>query len=720
MLNNYFIRLLVFYVFTFLISGNVYTQGGNFEKKHKRLDSIINCSNCPDTSIISAYVELAEMLYVSNMDTVVYLSNIVLDMVAVAKPSATDSVSLKSLDDNLSAAYNNLGYVYFNKGNTPVALEYFIKALKILEANKEYKGVAILLNNIGVICHRENDDEKSLGYHERALKIHQTLGDKNGEASSLNKIGDIYLALDNGGTAEMYYIQSNNIYFELEEKKLGISSNYHALGNIRFNEGRFDEAMDYAKLMLSFSNQIGYKIGIAKANMLIAKVLLNEGDIIGAEKKARQSLRISEKQGLRTITSEVSFFLSNLYEKEGKNQKALEMFILYSEIKSELQNQESAKSIAHQQAKFEYEQKQIADSIIQHEALKIKNTEIALSKAESEKGKLKIEQQKKQKWYLYFGLGFLTLLGAFMYNRFRVTNKQKNIIARQKELADNQKKEIQKQHLLLEVTHKEIKDSINYAKRLQTAILPAFENVNEYLTDSFVFFKPKDVVSGDFYWFEHVDGVSYIAAADCTGHGVPGALVSVVCSNALNRSVKEFEIKEPSKILDKTRSLVIETFANSGDNVKDGMDIAFCAIDGMKISFSGAGNPLWIVKDTVNLTDAQKVCSRNLVSGSKALIDVKGDKQPIGLYEDMTLFEQLEVELHKGDIIYLFTDGFADQFGGEKGKKFKYKPFKRLLLEINGLPMEKQREELNVSFEKWKGDLEQVDDVCVMGIMFDK
>ena len=226
--------------------------------------------------------------------------------------------------------------------------------------------------------------------------------------------------------------------------------------------------------------------------------------------------------------------------------------------------------------------------------------------------------------------------------------------------------------------------------------------MNDNLPNNFIYFNPKDVVSGDFYWFEYINGCSYLAAADCTGHGVPGAMVSIVCSNALNRSVKEFGITEPSKILDKTRDLVIETFEKSDEEVKDGMDIALCKLDGTTLSYSGANNPLWIVP--------------NGAKDIENIIEYKADKQPIGNYAAEKPFTTHTIELRKGDTIYIFSDGYVDQFGGEKGKKFKAKAFRSLLISVQNKPMEEQKRILNETFENWRGNLEQIDDVCVIGV----
>jgi serine phosphatase RsbU (regulator of sigma subunit) len=219
----------------------------------------------------------------------------------------------------------------------------------------------------------------------------------------------------------------------------------------------------------------------------------------------------------------------------------------------------------------------------------------------------------------------------------------------------------------------------------------------KFLPTSFVLYKPKDIVAGDFYWLENTKEGTLFAVADCTGHGVPGAMVSVVCSHALNQSVREFGKKAPGEILDKARELVINEFSSSQQEVKDGMDIALCLLKGKYLRFSGANNPLWIVRKT-------------------EVIELKPNKQPVGKHAQEAPFETREFNLADGDVLYLFSDGYADQFGGVKAKKFKSASLKKLLLSIHTLSMQEQRAILEESFEKWRGSLEQVDDVCIIGV----
>ncbi len=261
--------------------------------------------------------------------------------------------------------------------------------------------------------------------------------------------------------------------------------------------------------------------------------------------------------------------------------------------------------------------------------------------------------------------------------------------------------QINSQRSLLEHKNKEVTDSITYAQRIQKAILPSHRLVENYLPNSFVAYLPKDIVSGDFYWVEKKDNKVFFAVADCTGHGVPGAMMSVICQNALNRVVKEFDIEKPSLILDKLNDLIEEAFSKSGSDVKDGMDISLCTFNNttMTLEFAAANNPLYIL-------------SNNEIK------EIKATKQPIGKFESKVPFANHEIKIEKGQSIYLFSDGIADQFGGADGKKFKYKRVKELLLSIQNRSNSEQKNAIISAFTTWKGNLEQVDDVCMMGIKF--
>jgi hypothetical protein len=325
-----------------------------------------------------------------------------------------------------------------------------------------------------------------------------------------------------------------------------------------------------------------------------------------------------------------------------------------------------------------------------------------------------------QELLLFFSQIFIAmvfLMNFIVVIYFRLTNED------YERIIHNQRDVLKKTNSLISEKNKEITDSINYAKRIQQAILPSSKLINEHLK-AFILYKPKDIVAGDFYWMEQKEGKVLFAAADCTGHGVPGAMVSVICVNGLNRSVREYELIDPGKILDKTRDIVIQEFEKSDEEVKDGMDISLAALahkaeseNGERralLQWSGANNPLWII---ANENRADLSGFKHLIGfEGKALFEVKPDKQPIGKYAENKLFTTHTIELQKNDTLYIFTDGYADQFGGENGKKFKSANFKKLLLSIQDKSMQEQAEILNDTFEKWKGNLEQVDDVCIIGV----
>jgi serine phosphatase RsbU (regulator of sigma subunit) len=260
-------------------------------------------------------------------------------------------------------------------------------------------------------------------------------------------------------------------------------------------------------------------------------------------------------------------------------------------------------------------------------------------------------------------------------------------------------KKMNQQKTELEVKNKEVRDSIAYAERIQKAILPSHRTVEYTLPGSFVVYLPKDIVSGDFYWVDKKDDISFFAVADCTGHGVPGAMMSVICVNALNRVINEFHLSKPSEILDKLNLLVEESFSKSGADIRDGMDIALCAVDfnTRTVEYAGANNSLYYF------------------AGGE-IKELKSDRQPIGRFESKVPFKNHTLKLAAGDFVYLFSDGIADQFGGPQGKKFKYKRVKDILVANAGKNVNDQKNALLDGFRSWKGNLEQVDDVCLMGV----
>jgi len=604
-----------------------------------------------------------------------------------------------------AATINNVGNIYKNQGDYAKAISCFNKSLKIDEELDNKKGYAATINNIGIIYYNQGDYEKSIEYYSKSLKIKEKLDDKLGMAVSLSNIGNNYSIQGDNVKAMEYYIKSLNIEEEIGDN-VGMASSLTNIGVIYFDQGDFAKAMSYYTKGLKIREKVGNKLGVAISLNKIGKVYYKQGNYIKAKNYSLRALNTMQEIGAALEIQSASEALWKAYNKLGNYKESLAMHQLYIATRDSINSEENQKDVIRQEFKYNYDKKE-AVAIAEHEA--------AMQQQETEA----LAEQKQQNIIIGTVSGGFILIALFLifvFNRLRVTRRQKNEIGKQKEEIEGAHKETERQKHIIEEAHTEITDSIVYAKRLQDAILPSFDEVSKYLPNNFILFKPKDVVSGDFYWFEQLNGTSYLAAADCTGHGVPGAMVSVVCSNALNRSVKEFGITEPSKILDKTRELVIETFAKSGEDVKDGMDIAICAFKDNKVIYSGANNPLWIVRKTDLITEDQKQERSTIINNGISLIEHKSNKQPIGLYAGMKGFTQEVIDLHPGDNLYFFTDGFADQFGGKKGKKFKYKPFKRFLIDLHTKSMAEQTQLISDAFENWKGEMEQVDDVCIIGV----
>lgn len=311
-------------------------------------------------------------------------------------------------------------------------------------------------------------------------------------------------------------------------------------------------------------------------------------------------------------------------------------------------------------------------------------------------------------WWAYFiyvilVIGIIYLIIRLSIRRVKAQNERLELIVEERtaEIAQ-QNTVLEHQKAEIEEKTNDILDSIKYAERIQTAILPTDETLSQIFDgEHFVLYKPKDIVSGDFYWSDRFDNEAIFAAVDCTGHGVPGAFVSIVGFNGLNRTVNEFKLRKPGEILDKLTDLVVDTFAKSESQIKDGMDIALCNINYKTgiLTYAGANNPLILIRNG-------------------ELTEIKANKQPIGEFQNRVPFTTHEIKLEKGDCIYVFSDGYADQFGGEKGKKFKGKALKQLLLDISTFDMKTQHQKLHLSFENWKGDFEQLDDVCLFGVKY--
>ncbi len=587
--------------------------------------------------------------------------------------------------------FGNIGSIYDEEGDYPKSLYFQLKALKIAEELGNKESQARCLGNIALVYDDQRDFSKAIDYNLKSLALIEQLGDKQLEASVLGNTGSVYQEQKNYPKALEYLTRAMKMAEEFGDKQLQ-ASDLANIGTILQEQGNYPQALDNYLKAFKILKDGGDKQALALIIGDMGVYYTKTGKFKEAEEYLKRAIAMEDSIGIRNDESHAEENLSKLYDTTGRYQLALLYYKKATILKDTLFNMDKNKALTRKELTYQYEKKE------------------ALEHAEQEKKEAITEQEKKREKLIRnsFIAGFILMLALafFIFRGYRQKQKANILITEQKEaveqkniIIEQQKSLVEHQKNLVEEKNKDILDSIMYAKRLQDAILPPLTLIRQYLPESFVLYKPKDIVAGDFYWMERAGDNILIAAADCTGHGVPGALVSVVCSNALNRTVKEFKITEPGKILDKVRELVLETFEKSEENVQDGMDISLCCINTKtkEAQWSGAYNSLWYIHNG-------------------EIKEVAADKQPIGKVDKPVPFNTHTINLQKGDTLYLFTDGYADQFGGPKGKKFKYKQLQELLLANASRSIDEQSNLLKDTLQDWKGELEQVDDVLVIGI----
>ncbi len=589
----------------------------------------------------------------------------------------------------IAGSLNNIGNIYNFKGDYARAITSYLKSLKYCEQINDESGIASNLNNIGLIYQKKHDYDKALDYFIQSLEIEKKLDHKKGIAVSYNSIGSVYEAKDNYYKAFEYYEKSLEIEEEVKNE-FGMAESYNNIANLLRKQGNYGIAYVYYNKALNLLNHLDEKKTLAHTYKGLGYVYLEKKDYNKAKLYGEKALSISKDIGTVSISMEALYLLYKSYKNTGKYKNALHMHEQYITFKDSLNKIEKQEEIIKQEYQYKYDKKTALDSIKNAAEKKIINAELKVKDAE-------IKYGNTVKIILSGGLFLVLIFSTFLINRYILIKKQKSIITKQKQQVSEAYEKTNRQKKQIETAHKEITDSIKYAKRIQKAILPTPQKFKSFFSHSFVFYKPKDVVSGDFYWIEEKNNKIIFAVADCTGHGVPGAMVSVICNNGLNRAVREYEITTPGEILNKTREIVISEFEKSNEEVKDGMDIAICTLKDNVLEFSGANNHLILIRNN-------------------ELITFKGDKQPIGKIENFRPFNTQTVNIKKGDSIYLYTDGYIDQFGGEKNKKFMTKRLKTLLLSIQYMSMDEQLIAVKDNFYKWKGNNEQIDDICLVGI----
>lgn len=542
--------------------------------------------------------------------------------------------------DGLAGLYINLGLLYEDSRNEPQAIEYYNKAMALAKETNDIVSEASSYTNLGNIFSNQGNYKKAIEYLEISLKLKRKVGNRKGEGTSLNNLGAIYYGMGEKDKALEYFQQAYQIYLELDDKKSSFPS-CNNIGSIYYDNKDYPKAKEYYDK--------AYELAI-ELNSLSKKILSLEN-------------------------------LTLLHRDMGDYKKAVDYSVQCWSLKDTLYNKDQAEITAEMQTKFASEKKQQENEILN----------------------LKVKSESFIKTIFIIAAGVLGVLVFFVFRGLKQKQKANHALEEKNKIIEEQKQTVENQKHIVEEQNKDITDSIRYAERIQSAILPPDKQWNTLLPQSFVYYKPKDILSGDFYWIEQKGDLVFVAAADCTGHGVPGALISIVNYNLLNKAVLEKDLNDPADILNYVNNQLIvalhQTYQES--SVKDGMDISLCVMNTktLEMNYAGANNPIYIIK-------------------SDEFLQINADKFPVGAFveEQIQTFTTKNIQLHCNDLIYLFSDGYADQFGGEKGKKFKYKQLKDILEENKQLPMEEQSAILADRFESWKGALEQVDDVLIIGI----
>lgn len=544
--------------------------------------------------------------------------------------------------------YNGIADIYGNLRNYDKAIAYGLKALKKAEEFKLNEDIGTIYLFLGMNYSRDTKYEKAIYYFRKAILANTEAGYADGVIYSYNNLGGIFLQQWQQDSAEVYYSLAKDL-IQYSRDKEAIATTCVNYGSLLFTKKKYTEAEKYLKQGLSLLHEMGQIKGLPETYGTLAEIAAAKKDFKTAYELFRKSAFYNDS----TLNNDVQ-------------KKIADLQILFEKEKSDKKIQLLNK-----------------DKDVQ--------TKISAS-------------QRKQKYIILISSVIIVILLCvfivFVINRFNLTRKQKAII-------ELKEKETARQKEVIEEKQKEIIDSINYAKRIQHSLLAGDELLSSNLPEYFILFKPKDIVSGNFYWASQLNNGHFsLVTADSTGHGVPGAIMCMLNIACLNEATGKNNTS-PDKILFETRKSVIEHLSNDGSTGggKDGMDCSLLCFDfeNKRLLFSGANNPAWIIRRS-NEHEA-------------ALIELKPDKMPVGKHDkDHEPFTLQELELKKGDLIYTFTDGYADQFGGPKGKKFKYKPLQEILLGFSNTPMSKQKEILENTFNRWKGDLEQVDDVLIIGI----
>ena len=612
-------------------------------------------------------------------------------------------------DEGIAKTYLNLGNLFKQQGDMKTSLDYYFKSLKFYENIGDKHSSAQLYQNIGIVYGELENSDKAIKNFNIALKIFEEIEDIKGIAEVNNNLGNNYLDNKEYGLAVSYFEKSLKLFQEIGYTPM-IANLYYNLGDSNNKLKKYSDAKKYFDKSFEIYQNLNYAPGMAMCYNGFGEYYYNIGNFIKSSENLEKAKQLSLGADLRTLSDAVEW-LSKSYAKTGNYKKAYENHVLFKQFNDSLFNDNTDKAITAMSMQYEFDKKEKIREI-------------------KEKKKEELQAEKdKQNWLIKIIfmaiIFFLLLIAVILIRNYRRKVKANNLLREQKDEIEHQKieleqrnEEIQSQRDEIEnknilITEQrdialkqkqEITDSIQYAQRIQEAILPDKQLFINDIDDYFILFKPKDIVSGDFYWMTKVDEKLIIVAADCTGHGVPGAFMSMLGVTFLNEIVNKDRVLQANKILNRLRNKVIDSLHQKDRETKDGMDISLTVIDPSKneMQYAGAYNSLYVIdSDTEN----------------KQIKKIKADRMPIGIHLKMDEeFTNHIIPYKKGDVVFMFSDGFMDQFGGENGRKLKSKRFQELLLTVHEKPMIEQKNILDNFLKKWKGELDQLDDILIIGM----
>lgn len=587
---------------------------------------------------------------------------------------------------DIASTYNNIGNVYKNINNFQKALEYYKKALNLRKELADDNYTAYTLNDIGSIYWKLKSYKTALQYYQESLVIRRNLNDKLGIANSFKNIGIVYKEMKNYPVALESYKKALNIFENTNDKK-NTANVLSYFGNIYSEQANYKEAQDYYTRAYNISKSAGYKEGMAAALTSLGETTAKTGKRAEAINFFNQAIDLALEIHSNEILARIYDTLDDLFAELSDYKNSWKFHKLLSEVKEELNREEGSKKIADITLNYLTEKN---DKIINQKKIELLKKQTQLDK-----------ELYLRNFFIIVSIIILIIL-SLLYNQFRLKKRSNELLSKQKDEIEKQAKLLEFANNQLQVKNTQITDSISYAKLIQDAILPSEKKIRQYIPDSFIFFKPKDIVSGDFYWLYQEGKKTFFAVIDCTGHGVPGGFMSMIGYTLLNDIVKDKKTFEVAKILEKLNVGVMITLNQGESKQDDGMDLSICCID----------------RETKNLT----IASANqtaIVIQENEIHSIKGDIYSIGgIFSTRRKvdFTTHTFDLQKNTILYMFSDGFPDQTGEEKNNKYGTVNLEQKLVENKNLPMKEQMEKLSLSFNNWKGCKRQIDDVLVTGI----